>query len=204
MQQFLLMIRTRLWRSWANQVIRNLVRNITEASSRGSHIMNMEEITWSKLDILHLQHNSIYWGTACRRWTWILCINSICPTIWWALHVTCFCGCQVAGGCWYVLAIQRVAACLQQQCEKNNNCNLVSLACSKEVCYHLPLASGMNNLSCEGDLAASIGMQNTPVCLNADGPFPYGIYNWALPVVSSNSLVVKILYPIFWGLMTLR
>ncbi|RWW56624.1 hypothetical protein BHE74_00036643 [Ensete ventricosum] len=133
-------------------------------------------------------------------------------TIWWgfglnliayfiASHVSAP---SVAGGCWYVLAIQRVAACLQQQCEKNNNCDLVSLACSKEVCYHLPLASSMNNMSCEGDLAASIGMQNTPVCLNGDGPFPYGIYNWALPVVSSNSLVVKILYPIFWGLMTLR
>ncbi|XP_064983015.1 cyclic nucleotide-gated ion channel 2-like [Musa acuminata AAA Group] len=127
-------------------------------------------------------------------------------TIWWGFGLNLFAyfiASHVAGGCWYVLAIQRVAACLQQQCEKNNNCNLVSLACSKEVCYHLPLASGMNNLSCEGDLAASIGMQNTPVCLNGDGPFPYGIYNWALPVVSSNSLVVKILYPIFWGLMTL-
>ncbi|KAJ8460014.1 hypothetical protein OPV22_032940 [Ensete ventricosum] len=127
-------------------------------------------------------------------------------TIWWGFGlnlIAYFIASHVAGGCWYVLAIQRVAACLQQQCEKNNNCDLVSLACSKEVCYHLPLASSMNNMSCEGDLAASIGMQNTPVCLNGDGPFPYGIYNWALPVVSSNSLVVKILYPIFWGLMTL-
>lgn len=42
------------------------------------------------------------------------------------------------------------------------------------------------------------------MCLDADGPYQYGIYKWALPVVSSSSIAVKILYPIFWGLMTLR
>ncbi|KAG1368626.1 Cyclic nucleotide-gated ion channel 2 [Cocos nucifera] len=84
---------------------------------------------------------------------------------------------KVAGGCWYVLAIQRVASCLQQQC--------------------------MDELACESNLTTAIGIQNIPVCLNVNGPFRYGIYNWALPVVSSNSLAVKILYPIFWGLMTL-
>ncbi|WJX10864.1 hypothetical protein P8452_01537 [Trifolium repens] len=41
------------------------------------------------------------------------------------------------------------------------------------------------------------------VCLDVEGPFKYGIYQWALSVISSNSLAVKILYPIFWGLMTL-
>nr|ACA58352.1 putative cyclic nucleotide-gated cation channel [Sandersonia aurantiaca] len=128
-------------------------------------------------------------------------------TIWWgfALNlIAYFIASHVAGGCWYVLAIQRVASCLQQQCEKNNNCDLVSLACSKEVCYHLPLPSGLDELSCETNLTASVGSQNyNPTCLNPNGPYPYGIYNWALPVVSSNSLAVKILYPIFWGLMTL-
>lgn len=117
-------------------------------------------------------------------------------TIWWgfALNlIAYFIASHVAGGCWYVLAIQRVASCLQDQCGKNNNCDLVSLACSKELCYKLQCASNATNA----------GIQNNSVCLNVDGPFPYGIYNWALPVVSSNSLAVKILYPIFWGLMTL-
>ncbi|KAG8098233.1 hypothetical protein GUJ93_ZPchr0013g34357 [Zizania palustris] len=40
-------------------------------------------------------------------------------------------------------------------------------------------------------------------CLSGNGPYAYGIYKGALPVVSSNSLAVKVLYPIFWGLMTL-
>lgn len=127
-------------------------------------------------------------------------------TIWWgfALNlIAYFIASHVAGGCWYVLAIQRVASCIQQQCEKNNNCDLVSLACSKEVCYHLPLPSGLDELQCENNFTTTMGLRNNSVCLNVDGPFSYGIYNWALPVVSSNSLAVKILYPIFWGLMTL-
>ncbi|XP_008777824.2 cyclic nucleotide-gated ion channel 2-like [Phoenix dactylifera] len=127
-------------------------------------------------------------------------------TIWWGFClnlIAYFIASHVAGGCWYVLAIQRVASCLQQQCEKKNNCDLVSLPCSKEVCYWLPLPSGMDKLTCESKLTTTTGIKNIPVCLNGDGPFRYGIYGWALPVVSSNSLAVKILYPIFWGLMTL-
>ncbi|XP_008785947.2 cyclic nucleotide-gated ion channel 2-like isoform X1 [Phoenix dactylifera] len=127
-------------------------------------------------------------------------------TIWWGFClnlIAYFIASHVAGGCWYVLAIQRVASCLRQQCEKNNNCDLVSLACSKEVCYRLPLPLGMDELACKSNLTTAIGIQNIPVCLNGNGPFRFGIYNGALPVVSSNSLAVKILYPIFWGLMTL-
>ena len=114
-----------------------------------------------------------------------------------------WCHFQVAGGCWYVLAIQRVASCLQQQCQKNNNCDLMSIACSREACNRLSLPAGINEQSCMNNLA-SVGNQNLLSCLNVDGPFQYGIYDAALPVISSNSLVVKILYPIFWGLMTLR
>lgn len=126
-------------------------------------------------------------------------------TIWWgfALNlIAYFIASHVAGGCWYVLAIQRIASCLKQQCENNNNCDLLSLSCSKDACYRLPLPSGLDELSCR-NLTASLVSQHNPVCLDSSGPYPYGIYNGALAVVSSNSLAVKILYPIFWGLMTL-
>lgn len=126
-------------------------------------------------------------------------------TIWWgfALNlIAYFIASHVAGGCWYVLAIQRIASCLQQQCEINNNCDILSLACSKDACYRLPLSSGLDELSCR-NLTASLVSQHNPVCLDSSGPYPYGIYIGALAVVSSNSLAVKILYPIFWGLMTL-
>ncbi|KAJ0982042.1 hypothetical protein J5N97_010297 [Dioscorea zingiberensis] len=116
-------------------------------------------------------------------------IGYIFGTIWWGFGlnlIAYFIASHVAGGCWYVLAIQRVASCFQHQCEKNHNCRLLSFACSSGFCK-------TNETICS-DIA---------VCFNGDGSFRYGIYDWAVPVVASNSLAVKILYPIFWGLMTL-
>ncbi|KAE8783982.1 cyclic nucleotide-gated ion channel 2 [Hordeum vulgare] len=126
-------------------------------------------------------------------------------TVWWGFGLNLFAyfiASHIAGGCWYVLAIQRVASCLQSECEINNNCNLMSLACSKEMCFHFPWSSDMTALACDTNLT-SFSQQNVPACLSGNGAFAYGIYKGALPVISSNSLAVKILYPIFWGLMTL-
>ncbi|KAM3363775.1 cyclic nucleotide-gated ion channel 2 isoform X1 [Capsicum galapagoense] len=123
-------------------------------------------------------------------------------TIWWGFGlnlIAYFIASHVAGGCWYVLAIQRVASCLRQQCEQNPKCNL-SLSCSEEVCYQFLLPTGTVGNPCAGNSTTVI---RKPMCLDVNGPFPYGIYQWALPVVSSRSITVKILYPIFWGLMTL-
>ncbi|XP_050227812.1 cyclic nucleotide-gated ion channel 2 [Mercurialis annua] len=119
-------------------------------------------------------------------------------TIWWgfALNlIAYFIASHVAGGCWYVLAIQRVASCLRQQCQRKPNCDLF-LSCSEEICYQFSTIGG----SCNSNSTAPL---RKPMCLDIAGPFKYGIYKTALPVISSNSLAVKILYPIFWGLMTL-
>ncbi|XP_057768654.1 cyclic nucleotide-gated ion channel 2-like isoform X1 [Salvia miltiorrhiza] len=121
-------------------------------------------------------------------------------TIWWGFGlnlIAYFIASHVAGGCWYVLAIQRVASCLKQRCTLSGTCNL-SLSCSEEVCYQM-LKSGAMDIPCGGGNSTV----RKPMCLDVNGPFQYGIYKWALPVVSSNSIAVKILYPIFWGLMTL-
>ncbi|KAF9626514.1 hypothetical protein IFM89_034448 [Coptis chinensis] len=123
-------------------------------------------------------------------------------TIWWGFGlnlIAYFIASHVAGGCWYVLAIQRVSACLRQQCERSVNCNL-SLSCSEEVCYRFP---NMMDSACGNNSTFPTTYNVSAVCLNGTGAFRYGIYQWALPVVSSNSISVKILYPIFWGLMTL-
>ncbi|CAH9067733.1 unnamed protein product [Cuscuta europaea] len=91
-------------------------------------------------------------------------------TIWWGFGINIIAyliASHVVGGCWYVLAIQRVSTCVRKQCHLQSSC-------------HLPLS-----------------------CLDVNGPFSYGIYEWALPVVSSQSVAVKILYPIFWGLISL-
>lgn len=123
-------------------------------------------------------------------------------TIWWGFAVNLiayFIASHVAGGCWYVLAIQRVASCLQQRCEGNKICT-ISLSCSEEICYRSFLPGTSVGNSCGGNFTS---MLKKPSCLDVNGPFRYGIYKSALPVISSNSLAVKILYPIFWGLMTL-
>lgn len=123
-------------------------------------------------------------------------------TIWWGFAVNLiayFIASHVAGGCWYVLAIQRVASCLQQRCEGNKICT-ISLSCSEEICYRSFLPGTSVGNSCGGNFTS---MLKKPSCLDINGPFRYGIYKSALPVISSNSLAVKILYPIFWGLMTL-
>ncbi|KAK8586822.1 hypothetical protein V6N13_085842 [Hibiscus sabdariffa] len=123
-------------------------------------------------------------------------------TIWWgfALNlIAYFIASHVAGGCWYVLAIHRVASCLRQQCARNAQCNL-SLSCSEEVCYQFLFPAEAVGNSCGGNSTKVVGK---PLCLEDHGPFNYGIYQLALPVVSSNSVAVKIFYPIFWGLMTL-
>ncbi|KAI9124716.1 hypothetical protein K1719_004638 [Acacia pycnantha] len=125
-------------------------------------------------------------------------------TIWWGFGLNLIAyliASHVTGGCWYVLAIQRVVSCLQKQCESSPGCDLMSLSCSDEVCYQnlLRNSTTLENL-CGGN---STVMVRKTSCLDPEGPFNYGIYQWALPIISSNSLAVKILYPIFWGLMTL-
>lgn len=123
-------------------------------------------------------------------------------TIWWGFGLNLlayFIASHVAGGCWYVLAIQRVASCLQRHCGRTNSCNL-PLSCSEEVCYQFLLSSGTVANPCGSNTTVVV---RKPLCLDVNGPYRYGIYGWALPVVSSNSVSVKILYPIFWGLMTL-
>ncbi|EXB38057.1 hypothetical protein L484_020976 [Morus notabilis] len=122
-------------------------------------------------------------------------------TIWWGFGlnlIAYFIASHVAGGCWYVLAIQRVASCLRTHCERNMNCNL-SLACREEVCYQFLLPTGTFGNPCGGNAT----VVRKPLCLDVNGTYNYGIYKWALPVISSNSVAVKTLYPIFWGLMTL-
>ncbi|XP_047322194.1 cyclic nucleotide-gated ion channel 2-like [Impatiens glandulifera] len=130
-------------------------------------------------------------------------------TIWWgfALNlIAYFIASHVAGGCWYILAIQRVAACLSQQCERRTNCNIF-LFCSDKVCQQFMSQASAVSVNvgynpCTNSTSSS-SSRKQPLCLDVNGPFSYGIYQWALPVISNKSFAVKVLYPIFWGLMTL-
>ncbi|XP_039031858.1 cyclic nucleotide-gated ion channel 2-like [Hibiscus syriacus] len=118
-------------------------------------------------------------------------------SIWWGFGLNLIAyliASHVAGGCWYVLATQRVVMCLEQQCRRSARCD-ISSSCSNRVCSQYPLPASR----CGGNST----LTTKSFCFDPDGPFRYGIYEAALPVISSNSLAVKILYPIFWGLLNL-
>lgn len=89
-----------------------------------------------------------------------------------------------------MLATQRVMSCLQQQCEASRNCNL-SIYCSKQV-FSAGKLSGGNAFT-----------KITTMCLDEDTTFGYGIYKPLLVVYAGNTLAVRILYPIYWGLINL-
>ncbi|XP_038888707.1 cyclic nucleotide-gated ion channel 2-like [Benincasa hispida] len=117
-------------------------------------------------------------------------------SIWWRFNLNIFAyliASHVVGGCWYLLATQRLISCLEQKCERRKTCKM-ALSCS---------ISGYKGA---GNFGASHGNNLTKIkslCLEVNGPFSYGIYEPILLVFSSNSLAVRILYPVFWGLLNL-
>ncbi|GAB2299258.1 Cyclic nucleotide-gated ion channel 2 [Dionaea muscipula] len=117
-------------------------------------------------------------------------------TIWWNFGlnlIAYFIASHVVGGCWYILAVQRVGSCLVQRCQRNAICN-ISLLCSAE-CRQLSLHVNATGNPCS--------ISGKSLCLDDNGPYNFGIYDSALPVISSNAIVIKILYPISWGLFQL-
>ncbi|KAJ7974842.1 putative Cyclic nucleotide-gated ion channel [Quillaja saponaria] len=119
-------------------------------------------------------------------------------SVWWRFNLNILgylIASHVAGGFWYALSTQRLASCLQLQCDRSKNCTL-SLFCSR-TCHPSEL-SGFGDKICGANLT-----KLKSYCLDDDGPFEYGIYGNALPIFASNSLADRILYPVFWGLINL-
>ncbi|GAB2299254.1 Cyclic nucleotide-gated ion channel 2 [Dionaea muscipula] len=117
-------------------------------------------------------------------------------TIWWNFGlnlIAYFIASYVIGGCWYIFAIQHVGSCLVQRCQRNAICN-ISLLCSAE-CRQLSLHVNATGNPCS--------ISGKSLCLDDNEPYNFGIYDSALPVIFSNAIVIKILYPISWGLFQL-
>ncbi|XP_051117642.1 cyclic nucleotide-gated ion channel 2-like isoform X2 [Andrographis paniculata] len=116
-------------------------------------------------------------------------------TIWWGFGlnlIAYFLASHASGGYWYILAVRRIASCLTQQYNARNwN---VSLSCSGQVCHSTQDMSCFHN---------STTTAKRSTCLDSDGPFPYGIFEFALPLMTSNSFATKVLYSNLWGLMAL-
>ncbi|KAI3520874.1 hypothetical protein L1887_10327 [Cichorium endivia] len=83
---------------------------------------------------------------------------------------------HASGGYWYALAIQRVISCLTKQCEASKKCTTLFLSCSNKA------------------------NSRSSMCLDENGSFPYGIYKFAIPVISVDSITSRILYSNLWGI----
>ncbi|KAL7614738.1 hypothetical protein Lser_V15G07635 [Lactuca serriola] len=87
-------------------------------------------------------------------------------------------GFHSSGGYWYALAIQRVVLCLTKQCDASKKCSTLFLSCSSN-----PMSRSRSSM-----------------CLDEDGSFPYGIYQFAIPVISIDSVASRISYSELWGI----
>ena len=106
---------------------------------------------------------------------------------------------QAVGACWYLLGIQRAARCLKEHCRETKGCGLRILACEDPIYY------GTTSLVRDRTrLAWGDNKQVRSACLENDDNFDFGAYKWTVQLVSNESRLEKILFPIFWGLMTLR
>ncbi|WZY75852.1 hypothetical protein YC2023_022236 [Brassica napus] len=105
---------------------------------------------------------------------------------------------QASGACWYLLGVQRSAKCLKEQCENTMGCDLRMLSCKEPVYY------GTTEMVLDrARLAWARNHQARSVCLDIDTDYTYGAYQWTIQLVSNESRLEKVLFPIFWGLMTL-
>lgn len=121
-------------------------------------------------------------------------------TIWWGLSLNIlgyFVAAHAAGACWYLLGIQRSAKCLQNQCEIIENCDFKILGCNKAIFYGSSMVKDVSRT------AWTMNGTVHSICVNNNGAFNYGAYKWVVPLVTNTNRIEKVLFPIFWGLMTL-
>ncbi|XP_057506800.1 cyclic nucleotide-gated ion channel 4-like [Actinidia eriantha] len=122
-------------------------------------------------------------------------------TVWWGIAlnmIAYFVASHAVGACWYLLGIQRAARCLKEHCRETKGCGLRILACEDPIYY------GTTSLVRDRTrLAWGDNKQVRSACLENDDNFDFGAYKWTVQLVSNESRLEKILFPIFWGLMTL-
>lgn len=122
-------------------------------------------------------------------------------TVWWGIAlnmIAYFVASHAVGACWYLLGIQRGAACLKDECLGTKGCDLSMMACQQSIYY------GTTDLIT--DRTRFIWGENhharSSCLLNYDN-FNYGVYKWTVQLLTNNNRLEKVLFPIFWGLMTL-
>ncbi|EPS70503.1 hypothetical protein M569_04242, partial [Genlisea aurea] len=129
-------------------------------------------------------------------------------TVWWGIAlniIAYFVASHAVGGCWYLLGIQRAARCLNDECGKSNGCNYRMVTCQERVYYGTKqLVNTMEPNNYGARLINWEYIQNArSTCLLNYDNYGYGAYKWTVQLVTNSNRVEKILFPIFWGLMTL-
>ncbi|KAJ8754663.1 hypothetical protein K2173_010754 [Erythroxylum novogranatense] len=123
-------------------------------------------------------------------------------TVWWGIAlnmIAYFVASHAAGACWYLLGIQRAAKCLREQCRATNGCGVRLLSC-KEPIYYGTESKITDRLRLQW--AQNNKVRST--CLDDSGDnYGYGAYHWTVQLVKNDNRLEKILFPIFWALMTL-
>ncbi|XP_050247359.1 cyclic nucleotide-gated ion channel 4 [Quercus robur] len=122
-------------------------------------------------------------------------------TVWWGIAlnlIAYFVASHAAGACWYLLGIQRAAKCLKHQCRATNSCGLRILSCREPIYY-----GTTRMVSDRATVAWAENKQARSACLENSQNYDYGAYQWTVQLVTNDSRLEKILFPIFWGLMTL-
>ncbi|XP_022142736.1 cyclic nucleotide-gated ion channel 4, partial [Momordica charantia] len=122
-------------------------------------------------------------------------------TVWWGIAlnlIAYFVAAHGAGACWYLLGIQRAAKCLKEQCRGSSSCGARVLSCKQPIFYG---ATNMGRDRARFEWAEN--RQPKLMCLETAENFDYGAYKWTVQLVVNQSRLEKILFPIFWGLMTL-
>ncbi|XP_042494567.1 cyclic nucleotide-gated ion channel 4 isoform X1 [Macadamia integrifolia] len=121
-------------------------------------------------------------------------------TVWWSIALNLmayFVAAHAAGACWYLLGLQRAEKCLREQCGITPGCGVRTLACKEPIYY------GTGMVTDRGRLAWGENKQVRSMCIESSNNFDYGAYAWTVQLVTNDSRLEKILFPIFWGLMTL-
>ncbi|KAK2367538.1 putative cyclic nucleotide-gated ion channel 20, chloroplastic [Trifolium repens] len=91
---------------------------------------------------------------------------------------------HVVGSCWYLFGLQRVNQCLRNACKSS----------------HLPGCMELIDCNAKGTSTNWTNNEGAKACLNSkSGPFPYGIYEKAVPLTIETDLLNKYVYALFWG-----
>ncbi|KAJ7536533.1 hypothetical protein O6H91_12G072800 [Diphasiastrum complanatum] len=105
---------------------------------------------------------------------------------------------QVAGSIWYLLGVQRVELCLERACKYIQDCDSSLLVCTPVIHYGKAPKYPTGNSPLSQDPTAS------SLCKSSNNfDFNYGIYLWAAPLVTTTNGLQRMIFPLFWGLMTL-